>query len=153
MERCLACEAVFWRMLPNGPNLVGRGSRKARRSTEGKPHNRREINKQGLKTRRAVAHDRPRLGAFAGLRIRCDNDHQALRCTIVVDREPRPTRFGPFGSVHDGLASEAALHGADRLSTVLAPRPLGAGGVPRRPPTVLLAPRARIGQKWGAVGK
>jgi len=41
----------------------------------------------------------------------------------------------------------------NRLSTVLAPRPLGAGGVPGRPPTVLLAPRARIGQKWGAVGK
>jgi hypothetical protein len=102
-----------------------------------------------------MAHDRPRLGAFGGLTIRCDNDHQALRQTNVFVREPRHTRFGPLGSAppKDGLASEASLHGADRLSTVLAPRPPGAGAVPRRPPTVLLAPGARIGQKWGAVGK
>src|ERR1700677_975255 len=68
-------------------------------------------------------------------------------------REPRPTRLTV--APYQKRASRARQRSMvlNRLSTVLAPRPLGAGGVPGRPPTVLLAPRARIGQKWGAVGK
>jgi len=50
--------------------------------------------RQGLLMRRAVAHDRPRLGAFNRLLAVLSEHHQALRFTDLAIREARPTKYG-----------------------------------------------------------
>jgi len=50
------------------------------------------MDEQGLQARRAVANDRPRLGAFNGLTMGLSESHQTLRSTDPAIREPRPTR-------------------------------------------------------------
>ena len=56
------------------------------------------VDEKGLRSRRAVAHDTPRLGAFNGLTMVLGRPHQKLRCTDPDVREPRPTMdpFRPF---------------------------------------------------------
>ena len=53
-----------------GPQFGGARLLKSGAIHQGKPHKRSEINVQGLKTRRAVAHGIPRLGAFHGVTLR-----------------------------------------------------------------------------------
>ena len=72
---------------------MGRDSRKAPRFAKGKPHKRRKINEQGLWTRRGVAHDDPRLGAFNGLTMQVNEDHQTLRYNNASVRGPCPTKY------------------------------------------------------------
>jgi len=47
--------------------LVGRGSRNAKRLSQSSLREHQPIDPQGRYVRRAVAHDRPRLGAFNGV--------------------------------------------------------------------------------------
>ena len=52
------------------------------------------IDDQGLSTRRAVAHGRPRLGGLNDLLAKPNEDHRMLRCIDWANREPRPTKYG-----------------------------------------------------------
>ena len=148
MEHSLACEALFW---------WGEAPEYSTARTKGlAPFG--LILPLCLKPCRAVAHDRPRLGAFNGVTM--NSLGEALVPFVLIARSfgsLAPPRFEPFGGLHRQVASQAG--GALRDFTIprvipTSPRPGNAGrsSTTLRMPTVLLAQWPRIRQKWWAGG-
>ena len=78
--------------------LVGRGSRKAQRLDQSRTAETPSIDEQGLSMRRAVSHDRPRLGALSGLLTVLNEDRRNASLYQQDIREPRPTKCSPTSS-------------------------------------------------------